>query len=589
MKIELKITRFFIILLILVVLIVFASIASASAIDRKCINIENPIDDYLDSLKKYTKEHHFRQVDNFKSFEVKYKGRIILSHDDKDIASISPGGYFTVQKSSFGNKRKIRIYSNGNKLVKEYFEGKTKKDFNKDGKDWLSEILPRLIYQTGIGAEDRMKHLMRNSFAAILDELDKVYSFGRKGQTKVGITYQYESNFGSNAYNLYMKIIADKYKMSKNELYNYLKYVKRIRSNSTKGNILRVLLEKYSFNEDLMNVFLITTSSLDYNTERGATLRAFMKKYKITEQNYMQFFNVVDKMNNYQEKSNIHKPLLKEQKMADKVMFRFFESVGKLTSNSEKGAILYELLPMLQGNNEYTKAFIRVLNNLHSSYSNLKEDLMMEMVDAQRDSRLKENKTILMGLLRNAKGYSTNTKKFILLRKINYVFINDDDFIYEYFNVIRGMDNELLRYNLLLHLLWNNKIDNKIAMPLFDAVTKLCREGRSHAAGAILREYIKQWPAEKMVREGFFDALESVEHSCTVQEILLLLAEKGDLRPGDLFNIIKLTKKMETDIQVATVLCEVKPMLSDSETKYIFNSQAEKMDAEYDFNKVVDR
>ncbi|NJO91203.1 MAG: hypothetical protein HC831_21240 [Chloroflexia bacterium] len=49
MKAQIKLTRLIIILLILVVIITFASMASASAIDIKCVNLENPNDDYLDS------------------------------------------------------------------------------------------------------------------------------------------------------------------------------------------------------------------------------------------------------------------------------------------------------------------------------------------------------------------------------------------------------------------------------------------------------------------------------------------------------------------------------------------------------------
>ena len=84
-----------------------------------------------------------------------------------------------------------------------------------------------------------------------------------------------KTEFSRNVYNLYLKIVADKYQMTKNELYNFLKYVKNVGSNSTKGNLLRTILEKNSMDANLMNAFFITCGSLDYNTEIGATLRAF--------------------------------------------------------------------------------------------------------------------------------------------------------------------------------------------------------------------------------------------------------------------------------------------------------------------------
>ena len=57
-----------------------------------------------------------------------------------------------------------------------------------------------------------------------------------------------------------------------------------------------------------------------------------------------------------------------------------------------------------------------------------------------------------------------------------------------------------------------------------------------------------------MVRESFFETLENIEFSCTLQELLLLLLDKDNLQSGDLFNILKLVKSLETDIQKTEVL-----------------------------------
>ncbi len=223
MKIQLKVTRFIILLLILIVIITFASMATASAIDIKCVNLENPNDDYLDSLKKYNRVYTYRNDDSFENFEVEYKGKIVVSDDDKDIVSISPGGFFTVIKSSFGNKRKIYISADNNGgLTKEYFEGKSKKDFNKDGKEWLSDILPDLVLQTGISAEERIERLVRKSFMALLNELEKLDNskFYNTSNVSFGI-YCSKTEYSRNVFYLYLKIIADEHQMTKNELYNF--------------------------------------------------------------------------------------------------------------------------------------------------------------------------------------------------------------------------------------------------------------------------------------------------------------------------------------------------------------------------------
>ena len=228
MKTKVKIARFAIILLILVVIITFASIAIASAIDRRCMDVETSNVDYTDSLKKYNKTYSYKNKDSFENFEVEYRGKIVVTKDDKDILSISPKGFFTVSKSSFGNKRKIHIYTDARgKLIKEYYEGKGKKDFNTQGKAWLSDILPDLILQTGISAEERIERLSKKSFSAVLDELEKLDNIKYYNKSHVNfVFYHSKTEYSRNVFYLYQKIIVDKYKLTKNELYNFLKYVK---------------------------------------------------------------------------------------------------------------------------------------------------------------------------------------------------------------------------------------------------------------------------------------------------------------------------------------------------------------------------
>ena len=98
-----------------------------------------------------SREHFYKSKDSFSAYEIEYKGKIIVSDDDKSVKSISPDGYLRITKSSFGNSRKIEIESDskGN-LTKKYFDGRKEEAYSPNGEEWMEEILIDVIRKTGI-------------------------------------------------------------------------------------------------------------------------------------------------------------------------------------------------------------------------------------------------------------------------------------------------------------------------------------------------------------------------------------------------------------------------------------------------------
>jgi ferritin len=111
-------------------------------------------------------------------FNIEVRGKIELTDDDKDIKSMSNDGYLEINKTVFGSKRSIVIESlGGGKIQKEYYEGRTKKDWEPDGKAWLGEILPEIVSNSTIGAESRVNRFFKaGGVAAVLNEIKKMES-----------------------------------------------------------------------------------------------------------------------------------------------------------------------------------------------------------------------------------------------------------------------------------------------------------------------------------------------------------------------------------------------------------------------------
>lgn len=125
----------------------------------------------------------WRTSTGLSEFNIEVRGKIELTDDDKDIKSISDDGYLEIDKTVFGSRRAIVIESlGGGKMKKEYYEGRTQKEWEPAGKTWLSEILPEIVRNTTLGAESRVNRFFkRGGVTAVLEEIEKMESDHTKG------------------------------------------------------------------------------------------------------------------------------------------------------------------------------------------------------------------------------------------------------------------------------------------------------------------------------------------------------------------------------------------------------------------------
>jgi hypothetical protein len=111
-------------------------------------------------------------------FNMEVRGKIEVTDDDKDIKSMSDDGYLEINKTVFGSRRTIIIEALGDgKLQKEYYEGRTKMDWEANGKKWLAEILPEIVRNSTLGAEGRVVRFFKaGGVNAVLNEIEKMES-----------------------------------------------------------------------------------------------------------------------------------------------------------------------------------------------------------------------------------------------------------------------------------------------------------------------------------------------------------------------------------------------------------------------------
>jgi hypothetical protein len=120
--------------------------------------------------------HRWKTSTGVTNFNIESRGKIEVTDDDRDIKSLSSDGYLEITKTVFGSKRAIIIESlGGGNIKKEYYEGRTKMEWDPHGKNWLAEILPEIVRSTTLGAEGRVNRIYgKEGVSGVVAELSKL-------------------------------------------------------------------------------------------------------------------------------------------------------------------------------------------------------------------------------------------------------------------------------------------------------------------------------------------------------------------------------------------------------------------------------
>lgn len=539
------------------------------------------------------KEHTYYVKKNASVFDVKYAGVITISENDKDIKSISPNGYLKIEQSSFGNKRKLEIVadSKGN-LSRKYFEGKKEESFADEGKDWLESLMPELIVKTGIGAQERAIRIYKQKgMRAALDEAEDVKNGGGTSTSiNIGGFYNtYISISNNNAYTYY-KVLLKEVKMNNDELEQFIEALAKVRSNSTKGSMLRYILNNYELNSVLMEEFLETVATQDYNTERGNTLRAFQQKYPIDKSNYREYFDVIDGMSINSEKGNVLKPLLQSQKLDPAVFNALMQSVRRFSNHSERGAVLRVASQYIPDDAECRKEFEFAVESMSSAYRYLQKELMLLMDNPEYLSSNKVDKNYIINTLKEVKYEQANTKKTTTMRKFHSSMPNDPKVIETYFNVIESMDNNMEVYSVLLDLLYAKKLDKVAYLALYYVAEELAEDDYKHGATALIRESLKNIPNDKEVLDQLFDAVDEIDHASGREEMIRLMV-KNDVFKSNMaiLKMLRIAGDIDVDIEKAIALNHIYEIMpkNNEEITYLYKRLADEIEDEFEYNRAL--
>jgi hypothetical protein len=123
-------------------------------------------------------------------FEIDRPGYALLLKTDGDFELNDPEDDFvaiedelSLEETIGGVTRQLEIVDEGGRLVRRYRVDGDERPFDAETRRWLAEALPRMLRETGVGADERAARIhARGGSAALLAEIDLIASSHGRGR-----------------------------------------------------------------------------------------------------------------------------------------------------------------------------------------------------------------------------------------------------------------------------------------------------------------------------------------------------------------------------------------------------------------------
>jgi len=314
-------------------------------------------------------------TNNGKDFKIEYEGDITLSDDDKDIVAISRGGFIEIERSSFGNRRRIVIESDrsGN-LIKKYYEGRKEKEFIPDGKKWLAEVMQEIVRTTTIGAESRVNRFYGKGGAnAVLAEIGRI-----------------ESDYVNSKY---FELLLEK-NLNDSELVNTIKTAgKEIDSDHYLSSILKSNQKAFLSNSQTISAYLDAAKSLNSDHYMTSVLKQVINDKSINDDQMESLLELSKSVNSDHYVTQILTEVMDNRELNSQNISKIISLSKDIQSDHYKTQILKKVINDKGLSSGAYDSFLGTLNDINSDH------YISEVINELLDNKMNASSASLSKLL----------------------------------------------------------------------------------------------------------------------------------------------------------------------------------------------
>jgi beta-lactamase regulating signal transducer with metallopeptidase domain len=336
------------------------------------------------STDRGQKHGNFSWSDGREKLEVNFVGDFEFTDDDKDILRMSPDGYLKIREGGWfvGRGVEFRADASGN-IRRRYFSGNSEKPFEPEGREWLAQVLPRFIRQTGIGAEARVARILKTKGpSGVLAEISlidgswakRIY-FSELLKTNVDektvpqVLVQAGREIDSDFELASLLISAgDVLLVNDSTRQAYFNAARSIDSDFEMRRTFSAALKHGQVGSPILANMLDASTGISSDFEEATLLIEVAKLQNLDNTSRGPFFNALRTIESDFEHRRVLSALAQRQGLAPETINAMVESATGIGSDFEQATFLLEVLKVGSVDSSLSQPFFRVVDTIDSSF-----------------------------------------------------------------------------------------------------------------------------------------------------------------------------------------------------------------------------
>ncbi len=283
--------------------------------------------------------------------EITYEGTIRISKDFTDIESISPNGSLTYVNTTNDETRRFEIKSDkAGKLTRTYKGNGKVIPWESAGRPFLAKLMPGLMAVTGIGIEDYIGSVYRES------GID-------------GVFRQAEKLPGTYVKVLFVKEVLKQPDLEAAEIGRALEYGNPLTdSDHDRRSILTAIPDRYFRDEAIVGNYLDVAQKIGSDYESRLALQHLLKATAISKSNLGKVIAQIGNIGSDYEKSNVLGELMSRKDFLQDHYSGTLKAIAGIGSDYEKGKTLGHLIRQHQLSAGQYEELFPVIRTIGSDY-----------------------------------------------------------------------------------------------------------------------------------------------------------------------------------------------------------------------------
>ncbi len=329
-------------------------------------------------------KHTYMHKDDDYSLVVELEGKIYFDEADRAVTAMSEGAELEIEEEKNGVTHFVRIEGvTDDALEYTYRRNGKRMDFEADGRAWFSDILPHVLRETGIGAEQRVARLLKSGgVSGVLDEIELIRSNSGKKRYFNHLFDQAKLNVAelkraagiagamtsSGDKKRFLISHADAYFKDAATHGVYFGVAESIKSSGDRKRVLIHLAEAGHLKDaEVLNRALRVTNAIPSSGDKSRVLKALAPMAVRDAVVKEAFFNVTATVQSSGDKSRVLKSVLEMDNLDKTTLMHVLHTAGSISSSGDKSRVLIKAADQVAGDDALVDVYLEIANSIGSS------------------------------------------------------------------------------------------------------------------------------------------------------------------------------------------------------------------------------